>query len=184
MVADPDDGGVAAAHRLVGMPEQGDDAARRARAQAEFAQRQVADVLRMETVHVLARVDAVDQPAGVGNARQRQLHQDAVDLGIGIESVDQRQQLGFAGAGRQVVVERLDADLFRRAALVAHVDGGRRIAADQHHRQARPRLPGRQPRIDPQLELVEQFVGDAPPVEDAGRNGGDGRGIGHRGERV
>ncbi len=70
--------GSGAAHGPVGIGEQRGDAARRARAQAELAQGQVADVLRMEAVHVLARIDALDQAAGVGDARQRQLHQDAV----------------------------------------------------------------------------------------------------------
>ena len=41
-------------------------------------------------VMTLARVDV---------ARQRQLDEDAVDRGIGVEPVDQREQVGLAGVG-------------------------------------------------------------------------------------
>jgi hypothetical protein len=71
VVADADDGRALPAHRAVGPGQQRGDAARRARAQAELAQREVADVLWMEAIDVLARIDAVDQPGGVGDARQR-----------------------------------------------------------------------------------------------------------------
>jgi hypothetical protein len=98
-----------AAHRAVGPGQQRGDAARRARAQAELAQRQVADVLRMEAVDVLARVDAVDEAGRVATVRQGQLDQDAVHLGIGVEPVDQRQQLLVGGVRGQVVVDGANA---------------------------------------------------------------------------
>ena len=61
MIGDADDGRALATNGAVGVGQQGGDAARRARTQAELAQGQVADVLGMESVDVLARVDAVDQ---------------------------------------------------------------------------------------------------------------------------
>ena len=176
MVADADDGGVAATHRLVGMAKQGHDAARRAWAQAELTQGQMADVFRMEAVHVLARVDPVDQAVGVRDARQRQLDQDAVDLGIGVELVDQGQQFGLGGAGRQVVIEGFDAHFLGRTALVAHVHGRGRVATHQHHGQARTAATGSQAGIDPDLEAVQQVFGDAAAIENAGgRDGVGGR---------
>ena len=75
----------------------------------------------MEAIDILARVDAVDEAAGVGYAGQRQLHQDAVHLRVGIEPVDQGEQLRFSGARGQVEIECGDAHLVGRAALVAHV---------------------------------------------------------------
>ena len=92
---------------------------------------QVADVFRVEAVHVLARVDALDQPARIRDARQRQLDQDAVNLRIGVELVDQVEQLGLGGTGRQIVVMRLDADLRRRGACCARTPSrpGRRRPA-------------------------------------------------------
>ena len=63
--------------------------------QTELAQGQMTDVFGMEAVHVLARIDAMDQAGGIRNTRQRQLHQDAVDRRIGVQAIDQRQQFGF-----------------------------------------------------------------------------------------
>ena len=71
--------------------------------------------------------------------RQRQLHEDAVDRWVGVEPVDQRQQIGLAGVGGQAVLEALHPGLDRRLALVADIDLARRILADQHDRQARAR---------------------------------------------
>jgi hypothetical protein len=84
----------------VGVGQQRGDAARRARAQAELAQGQVADVLRMEAVHVLARIDAFDQavasgcPAAAAGSGCRGLR-------VGIELIDQGQELAsVVPAGR------------------------------------------------------------------------------------
>ena len=54
-------------------------------------------LLRVEAVDVLGRVDRVDDALRVDLLRQRQLHQDAVDRGIGVEPRDQGEQLGLAG---------------------------------------------------------------------------------------
>ena len=107
-------------------------------------------------------------PVASRRSGQRQLHQDAVDLRVGVEAVDQGQQFVVAGVGRQVVVDRADAHFLRRTAFVAHIDAGGRIVADQHHRQARARLARRHARVDLGLEVVEQVLGDALAVEDAG----------------
>jgi hypothetical protein len=103
------------------------------------------------------------------DARQRQLDQDAVDLRVGVELVDQVEQLGLGGTGRQVVVMRLDADLLGGTALVAHVHGRGRVAADQHHGQARAAATGGHAGVDAHLQAVEQVLGDAAAIKDAGR---------------
>src|SRR3546814_4222359 len=66
------------------------------------------------------------------------------------------------------MVEILDTDLLRRPALVAHVGLRSRGGTHQHHGQPRPPLARRQARIDLHLERVEQVLGDALAVEDAG----------------
>ena len=64
---------------------------------------QAADVIRVETVDVFVRVDAFQHLDVIDAGRQRQLHQNAVDFLIGVQLVDQRQQLGFTGGSGQVV---------------------------------------------------------------------------------
>ena len=167
MVGHTDDHRVLAAHRPIGMAQQGHHTLWRTRAQSETAQRQPPHVHRLEAIHVLGRIDPVDQRLLVDMWRQRRLHQDAVHGRIGIETVDQREQLVLGGGRRQVVVERAEADLVAGLALVAHVDRRGGIVPDQHHRQSRlyPALglavghtPG-----DP----LQQFLRDAFAVEDA-----------------
>ena len=104
----PDDHRVLADEILAGLREQAHAAVRRARTQHRALQHQPADVVRMEAVDVLARIDALGHALRIDLLRQRQLHQDAVDRGIGVERVDQRQQLGFRRvAGRSCENERM-----------------------------------------------------------------------------
>ncbi|MNN01984.1 hypothetical protein D3C81_1146200 [compost metagenome] len=91
----------------------------------------------MEAVDVLGRVDGLQHRGLVDVLGQRQLHQDAVHAGVGIQLGDQRQHLGGAGLGRQAVFQRADTRLAGAQHLVAHVDVAGRVVADQHHRQAR-----------------------------------------------
>ena len=66
-----------------------------------------------------------------------QLHEDAVDFGIGVQRRDQRQQFVLRGARRQPVFDGLHAAFARLRGLVAHVDLARRVLADQHRRRGR-----------------------------------------------
>ncbi len=68
---------------------------------------------------------------------QRQLHQDAVHLRIGIERIDAGQQLPFGSAGRHVVKLRMDAGVLAGQDLVAHIDLGGGIVSHQHHGDTR-----------------------------------------------
>ena len=67
---------------------------------------------------------------------QRQLDEDAVDRVVGIEPLDQRDQLGLAGRVGKPVREALHAGCEGRLALEADIDLACRILADQHHREA------------------------------------------------
>ena len=73
-------------------------AERRARHQARQPAGEPAGIERMESVHVLVRIDGGDDLVGVDLRRQRQLHQNAVDLRVGIEPRDQVEQFGLAHA--------------------------------------------------------------------------------------
>src|SRR5471030_279184 len=117
--------------------QQGHDAFRGAGAQQRYTLGQTTDVIRMETVNILVRANALQQLRGVEVFWQRQLQQDAVDVRIAIEAIDQIGQGVLAGFCRQVIGLRDKADFFTVFALVRDVNLGGRIAADQNHREAR-----------------------------------------------
>ena len=65
---------------------QQDAAERRAGSKRRQPGRQAAGIHRMEAVDVLGRIDRGDDLLRIDLLRQRQLHQDAVDGGIGVEA--------------------------------------------------------------------------------------------------
>lgn len=109
----------------------------RARTQQRNTLSQTPDVIRMETVHVLVRANALQQQRRVQVSRQRQLQQDAVDSRVFIEAVDQVGECHLSGVGGQVVGLGDKADFLAVLALVGNVHLGGGIAADQNHREAR-----------------------------------------------
>ena len=90
----------------------------------------------MEAVDVLFGLDRLDHLLGVDLRRQRQLHEDAVDLRIGIELADDVQELGLARRRRQRMVEGAHPRLEGVADLVADVDLARRVVADENDGEA------------------------------------------------
>jgi hypothetical protein len=76
-------------------------------------------------------------------SRQRELHQEAVDLRIPVQPVHDLEQLGLAGALGQPDGLGVHPGFLARLALGLHVDLARRILSDDHHGQARlPTLAG------------------------------------------
>ena len=167
MVGDAHDGRACATHRAVGAGQQGHDAARRARAQAELAQGQVADVLGVEAVDVLARVDAVDQlgriaASGSGNCTRMPWTSGSA-LSRSISASSSARWCRPAGRGRTRgcrLSRRPGACCARR-----RPKPGRCRPAPRPGRGAPCR---RRPARDPGLEGIEQVVGDALAVKDAG----------------
>jgi len=101
--------------------------------------------------------------------RQRQLHQDAVDLRVGVEPLDQRQQLHLGGGLGQVMRERHHTDPSQAGACCA-IDLGRRslptmITASPARHAGGLFVP------DAVVNLVEQDGGNGLAVEDAGGHG-------------
>ena len=142
----PDDVATAEHHGLLALErdalplEQFDAPERRAGHQGGAALHQQPDVVRMEAVDILRRIDGVeDALLGVlAHARgQRRLDQDGVDGLIRIEPAHERQ--GFVQGGRVVETKQLGAapGIADRLDLVANVDFRRGIAPGQHHAQPR-----------------------------------------------
>jgi len=110
--------------------EQPDHTVRRARTHERDALREAPDVVRMEAIDVFRRMDALDDLRAADLPGQRQLHQDAIHPLVGVELIDQSEELGLRSQRRQVVGERHDADLFTGATLAAHVHRGGWVIAD------------------------------------------------------
>ncbi len=68
---------------------QPDATERRAGRQGWQPGRQTASIHGMKAVDVLVRIDGRDHVVGIDMRRQRQLHQDAMHIGIGVELTDQ-----------------------------------------------------------------------------------------------
>ncbi len=81
---------------------------------------------------IAATIDALTRVVG-----HRELHQDPVDGRIVVEALDQRQQLGLRGLGRQAVGLGMHARGGGLLALAADIDLAGGVLADQHHGQAR-----------------------------------------------
>ena len=114
----------------------------------------------------LAGIDRLDDAAVVDVVGQGHLHQDAVDRVVGVQLLDQRQQLGLGRGLGQVVARRDDAGLLAGEPLVAHVHLRRRVVAHQDHGQARAaQAAGGQPvRRDAHFAL--DLGGDGLAVDD------------------
>ena len=104
-----------------------------------------------EAVDILARRDGLDHAVRIDVRRQGQLHQDAVDGRIGVQGRDAGQQLGLGQVRRVLFEHRMQTVFLAGPHLVAHVDGTRRVVADDDHRQARAvaaRGQGSRPAMD------------------------------------
>ena len=72
----------------------------------DLAGAELADIDEVEAVDVLFRRDRLDDLAGIDVAGQRKLDQDAVDRGIGVELLDQREKIGLARCRRAACAGR------------------------------------------------------------------------------
>ena len=101
--------------------------------------------------------------------RQRQLNQDAVDIRIGIQFGDPFQH--NLRVDRSIVGDLLGmhADGQTAIDLVADIDLGGRVGADQNDHQAGAVALGRQ-RLDPRLEALAQFLGEGLAVDNLCRH--------------
>ena len=103
-----------------------------------------AHVRGVEAVDVLAGIDAQQHEMLVDVLGERQLNQDAVDLGIGVEAIDEREQVCLARLLGQADGLVMEARLSAGLAFHADVDLGRGVVAHQDHRQPRRDAAGRE----------------------------------------
>ena len=138
----PADGDAAADHGDPGAvqldavaPAQLDDPARGARQRAGLAEHQPAQADRVQAVGVLGRVDALQRGAGVQPAGSGSCTMKPVQAGSAFSSSMTALDVGLGGVGRQLPLQRGDADLGAVAVLAAHVGVRARVVADQQRAQ-------------------------------------------------
>ena len=92
---------------------------------------QAAQILGMEPIGILGRVDGVDRLLRVETAGKRELEQDPIDGFVGVEARDQLDQLFLGDVGRQRMVKRLHPDFMSVAPLAGDIDTGSRVVTNQ-----------------------------------------------------
>jgi hypothetical protein len=97
--------------------------------------------------------------------RQWQLQQDAVDILVGVEAVDQVGKRLLSCLAGQVEGLGEKAHLLAILALVGHVDLGSGVGAHQYHRQARCAQPLLATLGDTLSDLLAQAGGDSLAVD-------------------
>jgi hypothetical protein len=119
----------------------------------------------VEAVHVLRRVDGLDNRGLVHVLRERELDEEAVHVFAAIELRDHFEQARGGRVGQQRVVLGGEPQLLAGANLVAHVDGRGRVVADQHRHEPWTNIVlAHQPR-DLFGRLALEFRGHARAVE-------------------
>jgi len=128
-----------------------------------ITQHQLADIHRVEAVHVLLREHRGIHHGGSDLGRQRGLDKNSVQMGIGIEPCQKREHLGLSGRFRQDMRLRKNAQLGAGLFLPAHIHLRCGVFADSNKCQARletaPLEGG-----DPLGQLPLELCGNSPPV--------------------
>ena len=89
----------------------------------------------MQAVGVLGGVHPQQRLVEVEAFRQWVLNQEAVDLRIGVESIDDGKQIGLRRRGIEVLVKRAQAHLLAGFVLLAHVARAGAVVADENRSQ-------------------------------------------------
>ena len=87
----------------------------------------------MKAVDVLAGINRFNHGARADLLRKRELHENAVDGGICVQSADEIKERLLIGIGGKTVLMGGDARPFAGAGFVAHVDAARRVFAHEHN---------------------------------------------------
>ena len=95
------------------------------------------------------------------HARERQLHEDAVDPVVGVQLVEHLEHLALLRPLGEPVVARLDARFGGGVVLLADVDVRGRVVADEDRRQADRRAE----RLDVLRDLRADLLRDELPVD-------------------
>ena len=92
----------------------------------------------MKPVHVLARIDRLDHLLLRDVLRQRKLHDEAVDVRIGVQPGDLGKQSLFGRLLGQAKHGRAEAHLAAAFLLMSDIRLARAVVPDQNGRQMRP----------------------------------------------
>ena len=103
--------------------------------------REPARIQRVKAVDILVRVDGGDDQLFIDMAGKRKLDQDSIDRIIGVQLLDERNELVLRGLGGQLVLEALHPRFARRLGFGAHISGRRRMLSDQDHGKAGSATP-------------------------------------------
>jgi hypothetical protein len=128
----------------------------------------------MEAVHVLLGTEAVEYLLFDGlpkRGRQRRLHQDAVAGGVLVERRDTIQHVGGAHRGRHPMDGDVQTGVATHAFLVAYVDLGSGVVADQHDVQRRTATGACDECLDARRQFGANGGGGCDAVELAGTHG-------------
>ena len=124
-----------------------------------------ADVFRMEAVHVLLGVDQAQAAVGVKAGGQGKLEQQAVDVVAFAQLADEVFELALGDVSFRAPDPGDDADLGAVLFLVADINLGARVVADQDHGQmGRPAVFPTQG-VHVLLDLLADFGRDFFPVD-------------------
>ena len=132
--------------------------------------REEARVFRMESVHVEIRRHRIEHGQRVDMRRQRQLHEDSIDLALlaAGDSLHERHEFGRRGRGGSRHHLRLDAHTGGGGRLALHVRSARCHLTHQHHHQPRPAMKHRGEGLHLGAEAGFDPGGEAAAVEDRG----------------
>ena len=144
-------------------------AIRRTGNETRIALRQRTDVFSVEAIDILINRNRFEHGFFIEVFGQRQLHQNAVDIGIGVQLGNLFQH--DLRVDRSIISNLLGMHADRQAAidLVAHIDFGGRIGTDQNNHQAGAMPFGRQ-RINPRLEALTQLFSQRLAIDNLCRH--------------
>ena len=98
--------------------------------------------------------------------RNGRLHEQTVDLLVGIELFDEREDVGLGGVCREPLVDRPHPHLGRVLVLEGHVHVGGRVVADQDRGE-----PERAELLDLLRDFGADLLGERLPVHERGCHG-------------
>ena len=120
------------------LDEQPLTAQRRARNKPAFiAERELRDIHRMKTVHVLRRIERAHDRRFIDLLRRRRLNENAVNRRIAIQFFHAREQFSLRRLCRQLELHRMQPEIAAHLVLRAHIGARGRIVADQDDGEAR-----------------------------------------------
>ena len=109
--------------------------------------------------------------------RERELHQEAIDARVLVQSPHEPEQRFLRSAGVEAMLEGSHSGLPGLSHLVAHVDLARRVFADQHHRESGSDRVHVMQADDLPAKPVAQVCGEGLAVDE---DFGVARSFGHR----